>query len=384
MLVDMHAHYPMHVFAEPPHAGIRLRRWRREFLRAALVDLISRLANYEGPNDEPSVTMEEIRAGNVGVVFSVLYQPTDEIDAGAAFGAGPGREAPAHLLDQLDEVEQHLERRHPDVALVVHSRADLDRAVAEGLTAMVHCVEGGFALGADDAQVRRTVATLAKRGVAYVTLAHLFWRRVATNAPALPFLPDAWYHRLFRQPAGLGLSDLGRTAVDALAEHRVLIDVTHMSEASFVETLGQLDRRRRTRGAPVIASHGACRLGRRAPEYNLTRDAIVRIADRDGVIGLIVCTHYLHPRRRGRPQALPASIEVLCRHIDRIVEWTNGFDHVAIGTDLDGYIKPALPGLTHMSEMTDLQRCLHERYGAVDAGKICSANALRMLHHRFP
>jgi microsomal dipeptidase-like Zn-dependent dipeptidase len=274
-------------------------------------------------------------------------------------------------------------RRHPDVALVVHSRADLDRAVADGKTAMVHCVEGGFALGADDAQVRRTVATLAQRGVAYVTVAHLFWRRVATNAPALPFLPDAWYHRLFHQPAGLGLSDLGRTAVDALAEHRVLIDVTHMSRTSFTETLERLDRRRRTCGVPVIASHGACRLGPGAPEYNLTQDEIVRIARRDGVIGLIVCTHYLHPARRGAPKTLAASIEVLCRHIDQVVEWTNGFDHVAIGTDLDGYIKPALPGLDHMSAMIDLQRCLHDRYGAVDAAKICSANALRMLHYRF-
>jgi microsomal dipeptidase-like Zn-dependent dipeptidase len=57
---------------------------------------------------------------------------------------------------------------------------------------------------------------------------------------------------------------------------------------------------------------------------------------------------------------------------------------VAIGTDLDGYIKPALPGLTKMSEMNDLQRYLHDRYPAADAEKICSGNAVRMLHYRFP
>ena len=31
---------------------------------------------------------------------------------------------------------------------------------------------------------------LAAHGVAYITVAHLFWRGVATNAPAIPFLPD--------------------------------------------------------------------------------------------------------------------------------------------------------------------------------------------------
>ena len=53
----------------------------------------------------------------------------------------------------------------------------------------------------------------------------------------------------------------------------------------------------------------------------------------------------------------------LCRHIDRICELTGGFDNVAIGSDLDGYIKPALPGLEHMGQMARLQEALVDRYG---------------------
>ena len=53
----------------------------------------------------------------------------------------------------------------------------------------MHCIEGGFHLGATPEEVTAHVHELADRGVAYITLAHLFWRRVATNAPALPFLP---------------------------------------------------------------------------------------------------------------------------------------------------------------------------------------------------
>ncbi|HEU0315940.1 MAG TPA: membrane dipeptidase [Solirubrobacteraceae bacterium] len=383
MLVDMHAHYPMHVLDETPHAGIPLGRWRAERLRAGVVDLISRFANYEGPGDTPSVTMDLIREGGVGVVLSVLYQPFDEIDPGAAFGEPPGPGAPGGLLDQLATVEAEIESGHARVALVVRSRADLDRALAEGLTAMVHCVEGGFALGADGDQVRRTVAALARHGVAYVTLAHLFWRRVATNAPALPFLSDRVYHLLFRQPRREGLGELGRTAVDALVAHRVLIDVTHMSRPALAETLDRLDGDPRARGVPVIASHGACDLGH-GPEYNLGRDAVVRIAARGGVIGLIDCAHYLAFGARRPPATLDQSVEVVCRHIDRLAEWTGGFDHVAIGTDLDGYIKPALAGLKDAGALRELERRLGERYGPADAEKICSANALRMLHYRYP
>jgi microsomal dipeptidase-like Zn-dependent dipeptidase len=57
---------------------------------------------------------------------------------------------------------------------------------------------------------------------------------------------------------------------------------------------------------------------------------------------------------------------------------------VAIGSDLDGYIKPALPGLKHMGQMGGLQARLHDRYGPEKAEKVCQANALRMLHYRFP
>ena len=52
---------------------------------------------------------------------------------------------------------------------------------------------------------------------------------------------------------------------------------------------------------------------------------------------------------------------------------------IGIGSDLDGYIKPALPGLEHMGRMRDLQQSLHDRYGPLVSEQICSGNALRVL-----
>ena len=39
----------------------------------------------------------------------------------------------------------------------------------------------------------------AARRVAYITLGHLFWRDVATGAPALPLWPDPAYRLIFPQ-----------------------------------------------------------------------------------------------------------------------------------------------------------------------------------------
>ncbi len=99
--------------------------------------------------------------------------------------------------------------------------------------------------------------------------------------------------------------------------------------------------------------------------------------------GLILCKHYITSGLRGGAGSLEESIAALCRHIDKIHDLTGSYDHIAIGSDLDGYIKPALPGLQHMGHMTDLQAALRGRYGNVDAEKICSANALRVLEAQW-
>ena len=69
--------------------------------------------------------------------------------------------------------------------VMVRTAADLDKHGQR----YVHCIEGGFHLGATPEEVTANVHELADRGVLYITLAHLFWRRVAANTPALPVPP---------------------------------------------------------------------------------------------------------------------------------------------------------------------------------------------------
>jgi microsomal dipeptidase-like Zn-dependent dipeptidase len=362
----------------PPGEGTHgaIAGWRSERWRARIVDLISRLANYQGPGGEPGVTVPLMREGDVGAVLSVLYSPFDEMDLGKRYGDPPDGAYFGRLLDQLELVERDVARQ-PGAARVVRSAAELDACVAEGRVAFVHAVEGGFHLG-PAGDVAGNVAELARRGVAYVTLAHLFWRGVATNAPALPFLPDRVYRLLFPQPRGEGLSAAGEAAVTAMAEHGVLIDITHMSERSLADTFALLDRLDGERRVPVIATHMACRRGKLA--YNLDDETIARVAERGGVLGVIDCRHYISDGLPGRGNpSFEDSLERICAHVDHIAQVTGSFAHAAIGSDLDGYIKPALTGLEHHGRMRDLQAALARRYGSERAALVCSGNALRVL-----
>jgi microsomal dipeptidase-like Zn-dependent dipeptidase len=281
------------------------------------------------------------------------------------------------LLRQLERVERHVAERHADSVAVARSPAELDGALAAGRLALVHCVEGGFSLGATPTSVERAVRVLAARGVAYVTLAHLVWRRVATNVPSAPFMSERRYDALFPQPP-VGLTELGRAAVQTLVEEGVLVDVTHMSARSFDETLALLDELDPTRSVPVLASHAGYRFGDRS--YNLDDRTIERIAERGGVIGLIASRYFMADGLEDVPLGTwPATVELVCRHVDRIHELTGSFDHVALGTDFDGFVKPTLPQLEQSSRLAPLVAALAERYGPQIADAIASGNALRVL-----
>jgi len=385
VIVDLHSHYPMHLEPEGEADVLKLvgspgGRWRLlDRVRSALVRLASRFGNYPSFESGPRVTVPLLRSGGVGVALSVLYSPFDEMDLSKPYSAPPDATYFPSLLRQLEDVEAEVARDFTGLARVVHRPAEIDAALGGGEVALVHCVEGGFHLGGTVEEIDRNVTELARRGVAYVILAHLFWRRVATNANAIPFLPDWLYDRLFPQPREPGLTELGRSAVRAMVRERVLIDLSHMDERALDETFALLDELDPGRQVPVIASHVACRFG--SQDYNASTETIERIAARGGLAGLILAEHQIADGlRRSRTTSLDDSLDLLFAHIDRIAEIAGSHAHTAIGTDLDGFIKPTLAGLDDAGRLAFLERALVERYGTADAESICSGNAMRLLH----
>ena len=72
-------------------------------------------------------------------------------------------------------------------------------------------------------------------------------------------------------------------------------------------------------------------------------------------------------------------MDALCRHIDKLHDVTGGYEQIAIGSDLDGYIKPSPARARASGRMADLQHALTQRYGGEVTEQISSGNALRML-----
>jgi microsomal dipeptidase-like Zn-dependent dipeptidase len=391
MIVDLHAHYAMHLVPGRPVGVWRLlrsssgRRRLRARARALLTGVASLFLNYRSPWAGPRVRMEYLRQGGVGVALSVVLSAIDEADVSR--GTRPRSDYLDAATDQMALVAGHVAEKHAGQAAIARSPQELRAALAGGRLGLVHCVEGGFHLGPDPRAVRQAVEQLAELGVAYITLAHLIWREVATNAPGFePYVSDDAYRMLFPQPA-TGLSELGEAAIEAMVAHRVLVDLTHMSRQALDETFALLDRLDPDRRVPVLATHSGYRFGDQ--EYLLDESTVKRIAERDGLVGLIFAAtklrdglvrparHRLRPRRRSA--RFEESFDVFARHVDRIGEITGSHRHTAIGSDLDGFIKPTLPGFDDMRDMAVLERALHRRYGADDATAICSGNALRVL-----
>jgi microsomal dipeptidase-like Zn-dependent dipeptidase len=163
-----------------------------------------------------------------------------------------------------------------------------------------------------------------------------------------------------------------------MVRERVLIDLSHMSRRALADTFAELEQLDPGRNVPVIASHAAFRFGRQ--EYGVDEGTVRQIAARDGAVGLIFAQHQMNDGVRRKPaKTFGESVDVICRHIDRIREITGSHRHVAIGSDLDGFIKPTMGGIESMKDMAPLEDELRHRYGDEAAERICSGNALRVL-----
>jgi microsomal dipeptidase-like Zn-dependent dipeptidase len=369
VIADLHCHFPMHLVhaeLEPHGAGL----WRTALgeLEQQAFDLAARAINSPDWDGGFRVDLAGLQAGGVGLVCSVLYWPPAELLPGDAGRPKPG--SFEHLLRQLDDVEAHLADQ-----VVVRTTADLDRV--DGLR-FVHCVEGGFHLGGDAAAMDANVAELSSRGVLYVTLAHLVFRGVAANAPAIPPLTDAEYRAVFHQDDGIGLTDLGRAAVAAMVAHRVLVDVSHMRQDALDDTFALLDELDPGRALPVIASHVGARAAAPEPQdYNLAPDTMRRIAARAGVIARILAAHLF-----GHAEDEAAARAIVAAHVRAIHDALGTHDHTAIGTDLDGFIKPTLTGLQRAADLARLETWIREDFPeAADA--ILHANADRVIRRTF-
>ena len=164
--------------------------------------------------------------------------------------------------------------------------------------------------------------------------------------------------------AGSKLKDKGREAASLLDSLKIIIDVSHLSDAGTDEIL-------KNRKIPVVASHSNARSVCDVPR-NLTDKQIKAVADCGGVIGVNFCKKFL-----GRGVAFAC----VKKHIAHIIN-TGGEGVAAFGGDFDGI--PTVRGLEGCEKMPALIGYLADAFGARIADKLCFENFARVLKEVRP
>ena len=361
MMIDLHAHLPMSL----PLPVVPLDSHATHDLQEILFKLMSLVLNER--HGQPRVTVESIKAGGVAGMGSVLYNPADEFQLGYA----PGKGSFAHVLMQMDEVEQAASNGC-DLE-VVRNPTELEACLIKGHQALFHCVEGGFCIEGDPGHA----VELARRGVAYVIIAHLLYKGVATCNNAIPFIPDQiFFAKINVQPADTGLTDVGHCLVETLFREHVIVDLTHSSEAAIRDIFAIRGSKREYAEAVVISSHTGVRARSDYP-LNLSKDTIDLIVGTGGVMGVIFYPHWLI--QKSESERTNDHLEQVAETIDCIKAQVGNFDHIAIGTDLAGFIVPVQECQT-MADIPRVEDFLTKRYGLAIADKILWKNALRTLY----
>jgi microsomal dipeptidase-like Zn-dependent dipeptidase len=385
MIADLHCHYPMHLVADEPDAGGPKEGWLWQFVdkvEGGILELVAKIVNNAGWSSGWRVSLEGLKTGGAGIVCSVLYWPASEFDPLHLNEEPPLDRYFDYLRRQLEFIEGDLPDATADgtSVFVAKTAADLERA---GIR-FIHCVEGGFQLGEDLARLDERVQWLSQHGVLYITVAHLFYRKVATEAPAVPPFTDQEFLDLFPQPAQVGLTELGEKLIEAMYRHKILIDVSHMSERAVRETFELVERLEGDDAKtdyPIIATHVGMRSAgpaARAQEYNLADETARKITERGGVIGLISAQHQL-----GDAHSEAESAALVKAHLDAIGTAVGDASSVAaLGTDIDGFIKPTLEGFEKAEDFAKLETWVRNA-GQTDPEAILDGNAERVIKAAF-
>ncbi len=175
------------------------------------------------------------------------------------------------------------------------------------------------------------------------------------------------------------LTDLGRELLDVMAGFNLILDLSHTTEEGYFEALDRYP-------GPVIASHSnptRCWNHHR----NLTDTQIRRMAEHDGVMGVVLYNRFLSERwHRGLPKA-ETPLDVVVVAIDHVCQVTGSASHSGIGTDIDGgFGADEIPeGIDTVSDLLRIADALRDRgYREADIEGIMGGNFLRILRQALP
>lgn len=235
-----------------------------------------------------------------------------------------------------------------DKILPVKTYADIERAFSEGKHAALLAIEGGSGIKGS----RKVFKEFYNVGVRVFGLAWLSNDLAKSN-------------RLEEGEEDTGLTELGKTIIADGNELGMIFDVSHLSDKSFWDT-AELSKK------PIIASHSNFR-SICGHSRNLTDEMAKEIFRQDGMIGLNLCTAFIHEEKPQR------TVETLFKHLDHCLS-LGGEDHIGFGGDIDGIESYPTP-LTQERSVHDqlIELMLRSNYSEELVNKVAYENYMRFL-----
>ena len=324
--------------------------------------------------DPPMHTdIPRLREGRAGGVFWSVFVPTSL----------SGGDAVLATLEQIDTVHQMI-ARWPDHLALATTADDIVRIHRGGKIASLIGMEGGHSIGNSLGALRM----MFEAGARYMTLTHwhsLDWADAATD-----------------EPKSDGLSPFGELVVQEMNRIGMLVDLSHVSEATMLDTLAIVS-------APVIFSHSGA-FGINPHPRNVTDKVLNQVKANGGVVmvdylGAYVSQeiHHFDAKRRGKqaefkshflgnPEGLESAMQdwdeanpkprsTLAQVVDHIdhIRARIGAEFVGLGSDFDGMgLGPV--GLEDVSDVPDLLKELLRRgYTDREVAGIAGGNVLRAM-----
>ena len=239
--------------------------------------------NYAQRLDTQLNLPKMFEGGLDAVFFSIFVSQTREAQNPDAFKSAGYERAYKAAIEKFDAVHRLVDRFAPDRIGLALTSADVRRTHATGKKVALMGVENGYPIGEDIDRVKE----FYDRGARYMSLAHNGNNQLSDSHTGER---DGWKWN--------GLSPLGRRVIVEMNRLGLMIDVSHPSKASMMQSV-ELSK------APVIASHSAtralCNVSR-----NMDDEQLVALKKNGGVIQVVAYPSFVKTPKPDSPERAAA------------------------------------------------------------------------------
>lgn len=353
---------------------------------------------------ENQVTLPKMISGGLDAAFFIVY--TGQSTEADAFEPAGYKRAYDSAINMFEGIHRMTTVLAPNQIEFARSVADVKRIYAKGKKVALIGVENAYPLGDEKFAVKR-VKQFYDRGARYMSLAHQGHSQLSDSNTGEAI---GWKWN--------GLSPLGKEVIAEMNKWGIMVDVSHPSKESMMQTLAITK-------APIIASHSSvralCDVSR-----NMDDEQLLALKANNGVIQIVGFSSYLKTDSAERRAALKqvmsefnvpgnvsvvgirrgpvggiseeqrqallkrlsdvdakfppptrANVQDLVNHIDYAVKKI-GLDHVGISSDFDG--GGGIDGWNHAGETFNVtQELVRRGYTEEQIGKLWSGNLLRVM-----